>query len=155
MRGYIVEDGESVLHWPRTEILSPRVGKPRRILLLDDFSYEWEAEGKHQKIVIRAGQESDGASVPKALHWYIGWTELLPAAVPHDELYANGGFLEHGQHLLRTGGEFSPISYIWTREEADRLFARMLDLCTTLTRTQRRHAYRAVRLFGGGSWKRR
>jgi hypothetical protein len=140
-----------MLTMPRIEILAPR-----RIRLLEPYTYVWEVEGfPRQRLIVPAGFICDGASVPKALHWYLGWDEMLPAAIPHDYLYAYSGEIPVGSHhYLDEVWEWLPANHRWTRDEADRLFGRLLSYCPIPPR-KRGVAYRAVRIGGGAAWRKR
>ena len=87
-------------------------------------------------VIVPAGFESDGASVPRSL-WGI--------VFPRDDRRALFGALFH-DFVYRT----HPVS--WTRYAADLAFRQfLLDGGVSYSRTIL--AYAGVRLFGGNSWK--
>ena len=141
-------EGDTV-HWPPTELLGPR-----QVRLLEDLNVEWEAEGyPRQLFTVPAGFICDGASVPKILHWYLGWSDILFAAFPHDFVYGYSGRVPSANHLYwHEGGNWREAGHEWTRDEADRFFARTLRFCGVAGH-QRRNAYRAVKHFGGSAWR--
>ena len=87
-------------------------------------------------LVVPAGFESDGASVPRFL-WGSVSPQIHPAtlrgAVAHDFIYRN----------QPTG---------WTRKEADELFYDLIREDGLAWWTAQK-AYWGVRLFGGGAWR--
>lgn len=91
---------------------------------------------QYGELIVPAGFESDGASVPR-FFWRVvfppGDADALRAAILHDYIYR-----EH------------PAG--WTRAEADRLFRDVL-IADGVPTFRARLAYWGVRLFGGGSWK--
>lgn len=142
---------EDRVEWPDLLIVAPR-----RYQLQSDYRVEWEASGfPRQRLVVPAGFECDGASIPAALEWYLGREKILPAAVPHDWQYAFAGRVRAGSHsyLDPVDGLWKPVEFIWSRKDADRFFARNLRFCD-LRGHQRRNAYRAVRLAGWIPWRR-
>lgn len=107
-----------------------------------------EYTGKADTFTVPPGFYTDFASVPRAL-----WSLVAPygrhtkAAVLHDYLYAERPMVtiahdEFGQPLL------SPI----TRLDADGIFRRCLREAG-VGRVKRYAMYWAVRLFGGGVWR--
>lgn len=97
-----------------------------------------------QMLIVPAGTVTDGASVPRFLHWWLPalHREYVQAALLHDYLYethASERLAEHiGQHANRG------------RWLADRLFLAGLKG----TKKWRNHLlYAAVRLFGGKGWR--
>jgi len=134
--------------WPEIDLIGPR-----SIRLRADFSYTWKVDGfPEQKLVVPSGFICDGASVPKILHWYLGWDEILIAAIPHDWLYAFGGAVPETSHFYVTVEGWVPTKHVWTRRDSDRLFSRMLRYCDVPGHA-RRNSFRAVRLFGRGAWR--
>jgi hypothetical protein len=87
-------------------------------------------------IQIPAGFIFDLASVPRMLWWLIAPFELsIVGPLLHDYLYRVDG--------AREG---------YTRKQVDELFERLMYL-EGISGWRRRAAYRAVRVFGGGSWR--
>ncbi len=75
---------------------------------------------------------TDFASIPRGFRWLItGHDMTRKPAVVHDYLYRNG---------------------IGCREEADRIFKRAMKE-EGVPKWKRKLAYRAVRMFGWGSWR--
>jgi hypothetical protein len=140
-----------VLLWPEI-----RIAAPKRYELLSDYVIEWEA-GKfpRQRLVVPKGFICDAASIPNLLMWYLEREKILPAAVAHDWHYAFAGRIPRDSHFfLNAHGAWVPADHVWTREEADRFFARNLRFCNGISDGQRRNAYRAVRLSGWMPWRR-
>ena len=87
-------------------------------------------------IVVPAGFESDGASVPRLL-----WGVVFP----RDDRQALCGAIVH-DYLYRT----HPLS--WTRSEADDTFLYLMEQ-GGVSWIRRTRAYIGVRLFGKSSWE--
>lgn len=130
----------------------------RRFVLAEDARYTWhmpegeEADGIYRLVVLE-GFEHDFASVPRPLWAFIAPLDLGLASIFHDWLYRHAGRVET---LRWTGVETSPWATVdmpWTREEADRLFARLMRE-QGVVRWRRRTAYLAVRWFAGAVWGR-
>jgi hypothetical protein len=102
------------------------------IRLQADMVYSWNGK----VVIVPAGFESDGASVPRFL-----WSSVSPqidprtlaAAIAHDYIYRN-----HPEG--------------WTREMADDMF---YDICRSdgLSWWSSQKAYWGIRLFGGSAWR--
>ena len=91
---------------------------------------------KWGELVVPAGFESDGASVPRFFWRAVfppGDSQALRAAILHDFIYRE-----------RPDG--------WTRAAADNLFLEVM-LADGVPEFRARLAYAGVRLFGGNSWK--
>ncbi len=128
---------------PRVEPLGAN-----RYRLSEDYVYEWQLDGRPpRRLVVPAGFVCDLTSVPRLLWWYISPFDLGAAAVPDDRIYAHGGRLPAGSDLVWREGEWVDHGRPWTRAEADRLFARIMRE-GGVSKTKRRRAWRAVRLFG-------
>lgn len=117
--------------------------------------YQWDHEGRRCRLVIAAGTEFDGASVP----WWLWTVARIPpdglhraAALAHDVVYRFGGHLPEGVHQVQTYRGWRNVAHCWSRAEADRLFARILRECG-VSRWRRRVMYRAVRLCGWMHWR--
>ena len=118
------------------------------------YTYEWKKDGECYRLVIPAGFECDGGSVPRAF-----WTPsgIVPtgvigaAATLHDYIYASCGALPPGSYLRLAGESWQPLSDVWSRYNADRLFCRVMKEAG-MRWLKRRIAYRAVRWFGGIPW---
>ena len=127
----------------------------RRFRLADEATYTWRhapeggAAGVY-RLVVPEGFDHDFASVPRPLWSIIAPVDLGIASIFHDWLYVNAGRVE----TLRWTGAWTPVATPWTREDADRLFARLMRE-QGVARWRRRAAYLAVRAFAGGFWGRR
>lgn len=135
--------------------LSP-VGNTSRYVLVSDYVYEWEHEGRRQRLTVPEGFILDYASVPRLLWPLIGPFDLGPAAVPHDWIYRHRGRLPAGSHQTHQDGlwrDLSPDEYTWPRRDADRLFGRMMRE-SGVAGWKRRAAFLAVRAFGLRAWYR-
>ena len=130
---------------------------PRWYRLHEKFTYEWVKEGVRRRIVVPAGFECDGASIP----WW-AWSKirLVPtgiigaAAALHDFMYANRGDLPDGSYLRVIGpDECVPLHDVWSRYNADRLLCRVMRE-SGVPWLKRRIVYRSVRIFGGIPWAR-
>jgi hypothetical protein len=131
-------------------VIEPMGGNRYKVLV--DYVHVREHEGTTYRLTIPAGFQCDLASVPRILWWWISPFDLGAAAIPHDWIYSHGGKLPDGSHQKLVNGTWENLPQAWTREEADRLFARMMR-DVGVPRFMRRRAYNAVRLFGGGAWK--
>ena len=139
------------------------VGAPRQVLLpdlrrfrlADDVAYTWRhapeggAEGVY-RLVVPEGFDHDFASVPRLLWFLIAPVDLGIASIFHDWLYARAG---RAETLRWAGGAWEPVARPWTREAADRLFARLMRE-QGVARWRRRAAFLAVRTFAGRFWGR-
>lgn len=160
-----------------TGLPEPRVGVVRDDVyeLLEDFLYEWEKDGSSYRIVAHEGFRFDGASIPWAVQPIIGgrWALGLGPPCIHDLLYRSGGDFSanpHGTHEVQVGIvvagaavgsgliagpaalRWQDVGFQWSRSAADRLFGRHMRE-VGVARWRRRAAYRAVQLFGRGSWQ--
>jgi hypothetical protein len=154
MRRLYLSNGD-VLDWPNVRLVRPRWHE-----LQEPYAVEWTPEpGRRRlKLVIEAGYQWDGASIPAIAEWYLGRDLILPASLPHDFQYDHRGrhppgslFVEFGHTWVDTYTFGGPR--VWTRDMADRFFARNLKFCLGLRDHQRRNAYRMVRAFGWWYWR--
>ena len=126
-----------------------------RYRLVEPYVYEWMHEEALYRITVPKGFVSNLASVPRILWFYISPFDLGRAAIVHDWLYAKRGALPGTSFQRWKGewfeGEWTVVSERWSRRDADRLFARMMRE-SGVSRTKRRRAFWAVRIFGGGKW---
>jgi len=126
--------------------------------LSESYYYYWEHGGVSYCFPIPAGFEFDGASVPWFLRWIAGRGRFgLLAPLVHD-------FLHHWSGHTRTE-KYYPGVRRWrdypgrkgfTREQADKLFFRILREKGVEPRWLRRGAYKAVRAWSklnGDNWK--
>ena len=122
--------------------------------LVYNYVYRWEHNGIPQELVIPKGYINDGVSVPQ-IAWSL--TGIRPdglnraASLVHDWIYGFGGIIPLDSHQILENGRWKPAAHFWTREEADRMFGRLMREAGT-SKFKRRTAYWAVRLFGGSSW---
>lgn len=147
-----LEAGADRLEWPRLEILGPL-----RYRLLERYAITWQSPGAPlQRLIMKAGFECNGASVPAAAEWIVPREKLLKGAVPHDLLYEYQGVLPVGLHGYRDdAGVWRPVTrYTWSRRDSDRFFARCLTFADHLEDWQRSAAYLAVRVGGCRAWSR-
>lgn len=128
--------------FPRVELL-----EPWKYGLISTWKYRWQAQGSHRELRVKPPFPFDGASIPRAFWSLIAPPELLPAALAHDFLYQHGGRCPRGSYFVNGETVLEP----WTREDADRLFGRIMKECG-VPRWKRWPAYRAVRIFGWRFW---
>jgi hypothetical protein len=125
--------------------------------VVQPWHYHWELPGRPpQRLTVPRDFEVDGASVPRFLWTLTGITPdglHRAAALAHDSLYRYAGHLPAGAHQIHLTDGWADSGHLWTREEADRLFARILRECG-VGRTRRRLMYLGVRLGGWRSWRR-
>jgi len=125
--------------------------------LVADWTYEWECGGIRRRITVPKGFVYDGASVPRIV-WTL--TGILPdgliraAALVHDWLYKHRGRLPPGSYQQLHRGAWVNRDRAASREEADRLFARIMREAG-VGKARRRMAYVAVRACGWLSFRRR
>lgn len=68
----------------------------RRIVLLRDFAYVDQVDGRRIEVLIPRGFESDFNSTPRAIWiWFPPW-ECPEAGLPHDWLYQHPGEFDRG-----------------------------------------------------------
>lgn len=115
--------------------------------LTDDYTYRYKKDGAIYSITVPKGYVTDGASVPR-LFWSL--TGIHPdgliraPALIHDFIYDHRGRLPWGsQHDVELQ---QVIRHVWTRKEADKLFAVMMR-DAGMSKIRRRLAYLAVRGF--------
>jgi len=124
----------------------PHTGEAR---LVEPFVISLALEAAHGPpspvlVIIPRGFRWDLASVPRAVWWLISPNDLgLVGPLVHDWLYRCGGVVP-APHC-------EPPRH-FSRAAADELL-RELMARDGVAGWRRRFAYRAVRLFGGGSWR--
>ena len=98
------------------------------VALTDDLTAVWGV----WEIRVKAGFETDGASIPRAAWRVVGhpFEEYMAAAVIHDVLYDS----EH-----------------WPRDMIDECFKDLMSACG-VGKIRKGIIYRAVRMFGGPTW---
>lgn len=128
--------------------------------LWEDWIYEWEEAGLKCRTIIKAGQITDMASIPKVL-WWIGPFQpdgLHRAAADwHDRAYSTRGvfladdpagcYQEFDAHL----GAWQTVERTFTREECDRMFLQIMIEAGESKGTAQTMFY-AVRVFGRFAW---
>lgn len=136
-----------------------RLVEPNWYRLESNYRYQWGKDGQEYELTVFSGFECDLASIPKAVHWYIGPQDLgLGPPLFHDLFYACQGEItdyEWGQHrkVVRENGVtvWDPVGEDWERDHVDRLFGRhMRESGVNIFR--RRMAYRVVSWFGFKAW---
>ena len=143
-----------MIEQPRIEPHPDKIGD---YVVLTDFTYEWIAEGKRQRLTIPAGFEFDLASVPRVF-WSI--TGITPdrlrwtAPLIHDFLYEYAKQpLPKGTYQIWDADLYGWVSSnrIWTKPNSDRMFCRLMREDGIPWR-KRRMAYRAVQIGGHWAW---
>lgn len=137
------------------------VSNPRQVLdadrrffvLADEAVYTWRhaepgAPEAVYRLVVPEGFRHDFASVPRLLWALVAPLDLGLASLFHDWLYRHRGRVET---LRWTAPGWEAVGEPWTREDADRLFGRLMRE-QGVARWRRRAAYLAVRAFAGGAW---
>ena len=109
-----------------------------------EFDYILDWENKEDRVIrVPVGFLTDFASIPKIL-----WNLLPPtgtygkAAVIHDYLYKNGGRVPCP----------NCVGDVYTRKQCDGIFYDAMGVLGT-PEWKRKVMYRAVRMFGGSSFK--
>jgi len=118
-------------------------------MLVVDYTYEWEKDGRRYRITVPKGYLTDKASVPQ-FAWSLGFKpDGAPegAAVLHDFLYQHKGELPAGSYQTFIDGSWQNIPNVWTRAEIDRLFGRIMRE-HGVGPVKRKLMYYSVRLFG-------
>ena len=107
----------------------------KRVRLKDSFAFI--SDQYRTYICVDEGFETDFASVPKFLHWFIGPTDtnIREAAVVHDFIY-------------------SRMAYRFTRQEADNILVEGMEVLGA-SWFKRKAVYAAVRVFGASHWGKR
>lgn len=136
-------------------IMVPVLGRGTRYQLLSPYPYTWYVDGRFLRLTVPAGVITDGASVPRILWSITGITPdglHRPAALIHDWLYACRGIVT--VHRRWDGSSvYEPVWTVWSREQADRLFARILRE-VGVGKFRRRLMYLGVRAGGWLPWQR-
>lgn len=124
--------------------------KKEGYILKADDQLTWRAEGHEWEIRIPSGFVYDGASNPP---WLWSWTGIAPdglhrkAALYHDFIYRFAGQLPRGS-FFKDG---KPLAHVWTRKQADKLFATVLRWCD-VDAGKRRMMYLGVRVAAWRAW---
>lgn len=121
--------------------LRRQLGKREEGRPLYEFAEPWTWFDWCSRIhTIPAGFETDLASIPKWLHWYIkpdDWDILLPCLC-HDAVYGFKGKMPNGVKI--------------TRKESDE-FLRKCCIEMGMRKTQAWMVYWSVRIGGGKAWR--
>lgn len=144
---------------PEIEPLDEKLFGKNWYRLIDTYTYEWklkinENEYSERKIIVPKDFIYDGASVPSFVTRLTGIKrdgEHRAAALLHDWLYHHKGRLPGEYYQINFEGEHDDTWTKWTREDADRLFGRVMREFGYL-RWKRVWAYRSVRWFGWLVW---
>ena len=127
--------------------------KKQIYMLMEDWEYLWEAEGKRYRMFFKRGIVTDIASVPRIL-----WVLIPPdgdqraAALPHDELYQYQGRLPKGRIFSWRDEKWEDISDChWSRKDSDKFLANILDAAGS-SKLKRRAMYLGVRIGGWHPW---
>lgn len=126
-----------------------------RWLLVENYHFHWEYQGRWYRLSIPAGFITDGASVPRILRWVAGRGRFgTLAPLVHDWMHHVSGWV--AVELLAGGGWVACDSTVrWTRRQADCLFCRIMREDGVEPRWLRRGAFQAVRawsLIKGDKW---
>jgi len=126
--------------------------------LMQDWSYEWDTSSLNNRLHLPAGFRCDLASVPR---WIWTITGITPsgiheaATLVHDWIYSYGGRLPPGAQDCAEDKcvlTWELVTGAWTREQADRLFGRMLRELGVGT-VKRKMMEWAVWMFGWWGWR--
>ena len=131
--------------------------KKGKYVLHEEWSFLWTKDDITRVIIIPRGFVSDGASCPRFLWTCTGITPdglIRAGALVHDFIYKYGGELPENSYQQLALYGWVPLDDVWTRKNADRLFARIMREAG-VSKFKRRMAYRGVRLFGCFFWKKK
>lgn len=127
-----------------------------RYRLQAEYGVEIEGKGARIRIVVPAGFEHDGASVPRLL-WSL--TSLRPdglirsAALVHDFIYRHRGRMPRGSYFIYRFDAWVPCAEPIGRDRADGIFRRLMALAGIAARLVW-IAWSGVRMGGWLSWRR-
>jgi hypothetical protein len=120
--------------------IDPGARDGKLFVVLEPFT--WSGDG--MMLHLPAGFRYDGASVPRVGRLLIDRLQLgAMAPAFHDALYQGGG-------VMAAGWKMPPARL--SRAQADALFRRHMDE-DGVPRVRAAWAFRAVRWFGGSSWR--
>jgi len=120
-----------------------------------DYIYQWGHLLDEYRIFVPEGFIYDRASVPWIGRAILGIRRdgLIEAgAVVHDFIYENEGRMPEGTWQREVKGKWVDVGTVWTRENADKMFFRIMR-DSGMSRWKRRLAYRVVRRFGWVAWR--
>jgi hypothetical protein len=155
-------DAEPLLEQPDMRAVKVPSGWFYRLLGRQAWMYELQSEyvyyftylGEQFRLRIPAKLRFDGASIPWLVKVLTGLERdglHRPAWTLHDVVYKYGGRLPLGMLQILIGEEWQDYPTVWTRQDADKLFGRVLRECGE-TRQTRRLMYRGVRVGGWLPW---
>jgi hypothetical protein len=150
----INEDGELIFS-RQFALLDPYDDKGN-FVLQEEFWVQWQAYGSTYRIRLPKGLITDIASVPRIV-WTI--SGILPdglqrnAAIIHDAGYMWHGSFPPGWFQKQVREKWQNVSGIWSKDELDRLFLRIMKACG-VNPVKRWLMYKAVAWFGGPAWRR-
>ena len=126
--------------------------------LKQDYFYHWEFDGSWYRFMIPAGFQFDGASVPRFLRWVAGGGRFgVLAPLVHDWLHhCKGKASVRKYYTWVRRWDYYPLQKPFTREQADKLFFRIMREKGIKPRWLRRWAYKLVRLnsrLKGDRWR--
>lgn len=155
MRSMLQEEAEPPILDPKT------VGRRwwgrliwRYVLRNETYEYRWAMGGDEFKLTIRKYFECDGASIPPLASFLTGIERDGPhrrAAFWHDVIYKYAGKLPPGVQFILIGDTWEEFPGEWTREQADRLFGRLLRE-QGVGKVDRDVMVTGVRWFGWWPW---
>jgi hypothetical protein len=126
----------------------------RYVLRNETYEYRWSVGGDEFKLVIKKFFECDGASIPPLASFLTGIERDGPhrrAAFWHDVIYKYAGKLPVGVQFILINETWEVFEGDWTREQADRLFGRMLRE-QGVGKVDRDVMVSGVRWFGWWPW---
>ena len=144
---------------PDIEPLNEKLFGPCQFRLVQKYEYSWTLsvnpdETSDRKIIVPRNFIYDGASVPSFVSRLTGIKrdgDHRAAALLHDWIYHHKGRLPGQYYRIGFEGGLADTWVTWAREEADRLFGRVMREYD-YTRWKRVWAYRTVRWFGWLVW---
>ncbi len=123
--------------------------------LEEPYPYKWVHQGTQYRIIVPAGFQYDGNSVPRLVWTLAGITRdglNRAAGLVHDFIYRHCGKLPTDSFQTFINGEWVCIvSNHWSRHGADRMYGRLLRVAG-VSPFRRRLAYRGVRIGGAFTW---
>ena len=136
--------------WPDEQQLARRLWQLRR-----PYRVEYSLDDERYRLTVPAGYTYDGASVPRLAWSFIAADKLHKGACVHDFTYEVGGAMPLGSWQVKDErGVWRRVSRTMSRKESDRIFLQLVreDPEGPRTTVGERAAYRAVRMFGRGSF---
>jgi len=123
-------------------------------VLNNDWCYKWEIEGRIRRINMPKGFIYDLASVPRAGALIGIHPDGLhrAAATIHDWIYEHEGELPKGSYQEFIDGEWVDLDDVWIRENADRIFCRIMKE-SGVGRKRRWIMFKVVHRLGWIAWR--